>query len=388
MPPPPDYRLTAAAYAAFGDDPPQRLPLFRFIEREQDAGRTAAGRNPAAYSRLIRRRAVRIDFARAVAAYVAGRPRAVPQAVRELLGGVDRGTAFDRATAFDRLFEPVPVHEAAGLGAGEEPTFSPSGLLPGVAGVATETLVRMADPDWLTGGGAVYPDDAAGPDELVRSLYTHAGYGARGRDRRRGRRVSVEDAFEAGRAELADDPDWHRENCRRITAVTPDAFRYALDAAGRRVGASAAVPVSAAAFEATARGGRGPMDYADDEFRPRGNDLIVYVLTEVYDGGSAAGAWERRSRMLSGLMLQLALLLDPSDRRPVRAISYAVDSDNTQRLRRCGFRAVRAFDGPRVSRGEVVTWDAAGRPFLERHLMLSLNDLLWAVRRAVDERGV
>ncbi|MCA9195524.1 MAG: hypothetical protein KDB03_27320, partial [Planctomycetales bacterium] len=88
--------------------------------------------------------------------------------------------------------------------------------------------------------------------------------------------------------------------------------------------------------------------------------------------------------MIGSLLLQIALLLDTDNVRPIRAVSYEIISSNTRRLRSMGYEKVSSYEHPGGPSVNVVVFDPSKRAYITRCLMLILDNFVWHIRRSLD----
>ncbi len=126
--------------------------------------------------------------------------------------------------------------------------------------------------------------------------------------------------------------------------------------------------------------------YTCEDIVPRGNNIVLFMLAECHDAEADHGisTMSKRKNLIGSLLLQIARLLDPDNRKPIRAVSYEIHPGNTKRLRSMGFQPVRKCTAYGDVPINVVVFDPTRRSWLVRNAMLILDDFVWRIRTAFD----
>lgn len=131
------------------------------------------------------------------------------------------------------------------------------------------------------------------------------------------------------------------EEGRRVLQINRNCIRYTLSETNKRIASSFVFPISDEAYAATIEGQRPIFGYNDDDILPTSNNIVFQHYGELpVEKRLFMGLFDRM-KIQASILTQIAALLDPVNRRPVRFISYGIVEANTRRLSRLGFRSIK-----------------------------------------------
>lgn len=372
------YRLTEQAYEAsdFGKELPNNKQLWKYLKKKN-----IRGRSEDEIASFRRRGPVTEEFGRGVASYAlaVGTWPDMPENLNSMLQGLDKHQAFLI------LFEKLPDSEIPK--AYEAPTdtndvsvkgFRKFALIIGQA-LHDFTLPRKNKRE----SPLVYLDADSGFDDYARHINTETGYS----QSLKGQHLTPSQAYIAGVDFLRVDADFHHRHADRLTNLNRDCIRYALDKDGHRVAITAAHAISNDGFKATLRGERRLGRYPSNELLSCGNNLVIVSAAETHDSETSLGTSWKRTIMMSSLMFQLALLIDPTDRQPLRFITFEIIKSNTTRSQAMGFEHVHTFKEEGKPDEKVVVCDPPSKEnYRDRCILGGISTLIRYVRSCADGR--
>jgi hypothetical protein len=204
--------------------------------------------------------------------------------------------------------------------------------------------------------------------------------------------LSLEQAIALGREYFGGPEDRVARFLETLVSVNEEFVQYALARSGERIGYTSAYAITDDAYEATLRGERGTFEHQPGEIVPSSNNIVLNCFVEFHNAGQHMRNFSKRLAVQSSFLSQIARLLDPTVRRPIRCVTYTIAPDNNKRLYRLGFQDVKGSDGKTlVLKGEyncnysVVEFDPTTRPFVRRCLMMLLDDFIWRIRTSYDQ---
>lgn len=374
------FQWIAIKRPRFGSSPNREKPKTYFEER---TGTKHPGK--ATVGAMQRGEPVPEGFAVAYTAFLhrdlndSKRCKHYPQSLRSKLGHLNREELFD--TLFTMLTDdavaipyslPRPLDEHVG-------DSSRADLVMGCGIWLALKLLGIQKYPWQS--DAAYFDSDSGGYDYQKMVWTETGYSEYGHKNH----LSPPEACALGRDFSNDSGDFAINLFSRLTKVNRDCFRYALDTDGQRMGMTGAVAISDDAWQSTLNGKHGFVEYNQDEIMPCSNNIVVFTKAEHHGVRMQAMSKLDKMRLLfAAMFIQMALLLDPSNKRHIRCVTYKVIKSNSAKTPGGLFRPVAQLPGPPGPTFEVVCCDPhekSGNRFLSR----GISDALWSIRGAIDE---
>lgn len=373
-----EYRLRETAYETLvaNDMFPSRRPLLRHLEELAHSNSLeTAGRSTGDFSAFKSRRPISRGFADGVVDFLLFNWHDDSHGLREL------GLPLTPEPLFETLFERIPSDLPAKAYTPPTKANDPavgSGFA-ALAGAVVHTIYGLGRPAEFIDSEACYLDPESGVADFLRMMNAETGYS----QAKKREVLTVEEAYARGREFFDADAQAH-EAIPKMLEANPNCARYALSDDGHCAGVSVAYPITDAAFDATLRGERKLYEHTAEDIRPRANNIVITGFAENHSLVADLSTFQKRKFLIGSLLLQIALLLDTDDRRPIRTISYEIIASNTKRLRSMGYQKVCSYRHPGGPSINVVVWDAMRRPYVTRCLMLVLDDFIWRIRHSID----
>lgn len=373
-----NFRLKESAYASLVGKRllPSRRPLLNHLENlAYSSSLDPEGRSTADFSAFISRRPVSKGFAEGVIDFLLAEKQ--HQIRCEMIGlGFPMNSVN---TLFEALFEQVQSIPKSYVQPSKANDPAVGNGFAAIAGAVVHTIYGLGRPAKLKDSEANFLDENTGVDDFLRLMNIEVGYSESGKRET----LSLEEAYMRG-VQFFNVDAQVRTAIPILLAANPNCVRYALSEAGERCGASIAYPITDAAYEATLRGERRLYEHTADEVTARGNNIVLAALAENHELVTKLTTSQIRKQMIGSLLLQIALLLDTDNVRPIRAVSYEIISSNTRRLRSMGYEKVSSYEHPGGPSVNVVVFDPSKRAYITRCLMLILDNFVWHIRRSLD----
>ncbi|MBL8891571.1 MAG: hypothetical protein JNL67_16445 [Planctomycetaceae bacterium] len=183
--------------------------------------------------------------------------------------------------------------------------------------------------------------------------------------------------------------DKYVEFLRMACNINPGFARFAMLSENEVAGITIVFCITDEAFLASVRGEHTDLSYREEDIVPSSNNLVLFSYAEAPVAmESAKEIKKRRAALQAGLMYHIASLLSlPFGRTYIRAISHDVLASNAKRLRRVGFRPIRACyaTGPGCNR--VLVLDRRTMGYLSRCRLRFLFSLLDYIRCEIIDKS-
>jgi hypothetical protein len=368
-----EFRLTLPAYNAFESQGlfPKRSKLRNFLSEKE-----VQGRGNDEIARFFARKSVGEPFALGFIDFLKANPNYIPQGLLD--GDVESlsvKSIFEESAPYERSLRYVQP------GIGTDPSFAKEAKRVW-SELASAALSIIFGPDELRDPEKAFLDATTGFQAFERMTYIDHGFASS----KKGERLSLDEAYTRSRTFL-NEPEGHLASyVEGLFSINPNFIRYAVSSENDKVGISVIFPITDEAYELSVAGERPMYSYEDHEIVRRGNNLVLFALTENHEYEGRLSFLNCRRHLMSSMFEHIAMLLDSDKPRTVRCISYEIHSANTRRLKNVGFLPCGKANGPGGFEHQVVYFDPNKNEGYTRKGMTLLSDFVWLVRKRLDSK--
>lgn len=358
------WRIKEDVFKELGRTVPGRIKLEPQVEILLRCGLAPEGTSNEDYSNVIKRKELSKFLATCVIRYYMSNP--------ELLPAQYSSMSRSENALFSAFFEYVPdLEKSYSYTSPSEANDMAMRGLRWIGGALLGSVVGI--PEFVKHREKGRCDDI---DDYLQLIYSMAGFTLS-----KNNRVTNEEAIQIG-LDYFGDQQQMQLLAETIIQINRDCIRYSI-LGDEKVGVTAAFPISDEAYEAAIRGEHDLFSFTKNEIVHSSNNIL---LLNYADCTSRAQGRVSKVRWVTSksFLTQIALLMDPTDKKPLRFISFTGLPVNTGRLLRLGFKKLAHGFHPTVTCNMVVL-DSAYVKRTTRMLLPAIDNLFRYIRNEIDK---